>query len=150
MQPFGFYPLFSPHLPRTPDDRDIPSLRWRGCHSSTASFYSCAAGLPPSLREAVRMVPAPHAVTAPRSATFRLQACVDRSGQPVHHLLGLSILAARLIRSYMELCTGMPSMQLSRCVRDNLSLSFTFPLSGLFWSMNFPCFPNSFLISGAV
>ncbi|HJH53047.1 MAG TPA: hypothetical protein K8V98_10130 [Phocaeicola vulgatus] len=24
-------------------------LRWRGCHNSTASFYSCAAEFPPSL-----------------------------------------------------------------------------------------------------
>ena len=29
--------------------RDIPGLRWRGCHNSAASFYSCAAGFPPSL-----------------------------------------------------------------------------------------------------
>ena len=27
-----------------PDDGDIPGLRWRGCHNSAASFYSCAAG----------------------------------------------------------------------------------------------------------
>ena len=43
------YPLLSSHLPRAPDDRDIPGLRWRGCHNSAASFYSCAAGFPPSL-----------------------------------------------------------------------------------------------------
>ena len=36
----------------------------------------------------------PHVVTALRSATFGFQACVDRSGQLVHHLLGLSFLAA--------------------------------------------------------
>ena len=55
----------------------------------------------------------PHAVTAPRSATSGLQACVDCSGQPVHHLLGLSFLAARLIRSYMGYVPEMPSIQLS-------------------------------------
>ena len=28
--------------------------RWRGCHNSTASYRTCAAGFPPSLWEAVR------------------------------------------------------------------------------------------------
>ena len=55
----------------------------------------------------------PHAVIAPRSAISGLQACVDRSGQPVHHLLGSSILAARLIRSYMGYVPEMPSIRLS-------------------------------------
>ena len=55
----------------------------------------------------------PHAVTATRSATSGFQACVDRSGQPVHHLLGLSFLAARLIRSYMGYVPEMPSIRLS-------------------------------------
>lgn len=40
---------FSSHLPRNPDDGNIAGLRWRGCHNSAASFYSCAAGFPPSL-----------------------------------------------------------------------------------------------------
>ncbi len=40
---------FSSHLPRNPDDGNITGLRWRGCHNSAASFYSCAAGFPPSL-----------------------------------------------------------------------------------------------------
>ena len=56
----------------------------------------------------------PHAVTATRSATSGFQACVDRSGQPVHHLLGLSFLAARLIRSYMGYVPEMPSIRLSK------------------------------------
>ena len=31
------------------DDGNITGLRWRGCHNSAASFYSCAVGFPPSL-----------------------------------------------------------------------------------------------------
>ena len=76
-------------------------------------FTRAPQGSPKSLggREEVSL--SPHAVTAPRSATSGLQACVDRSGQPVYHLLGLSFLAARLIRSYMGYVPEMPSIRLS-------------------------------------
>ncbi|HJC63940.1 MAG TPA: hypothetical protein H9753_10050, partial [Candidatus Blautia merdavium] len=50
------------------------------------------------------------------------QACVDRSGQPVHHLLGLSFLAARLIRSYMGYVPEMPSIRLSKNREEKLLL----------------------------
>ena len=42
--------ICSPYLPRTPDDGDISGLRWRGCHNSAASFYSCTAGFPQVFR----------------------------------------------------------------------------------------------------
>ena len=77
-------------------------------------FARAPQGSPKSLggREEVSL--SPHVVTALRSATFGFQACVDRSGQLVHHLLGLSFLAARLIRSYMGYVPEMPSIRLSK------------------------------------
>ena len=90
-------------------------------------FTRAPQGSPKSLggREEVSL--SPHAVTATRSATSGFQACVDRSGQPVHHLLGLSFLAARLIRSYMGYVPEMPSIQLSSCTREIDPLTY-FPV----------------------
>ena len=52
---------------------------------------------------------------------FRLALIAQNS--PVHHLLGLSIFAARLIRSYMGYVPIMPSIQLSSSVHHLLGLS---------------------------
>ena len=68
-------------------------------------FTRAPQGSPKSLggREEVSL--SPHAVTATRSATSGFQACVDRSGQPVHHLLDCHLRGApdSLVHG---LCTG--------------------------------------------
>ena len=67
----------------------------------------------------------PHAVIAPRNAAFGYQAGVDRSEQSCSSPPGLSIFAARLIRSYMGYVPEMPSIQLSSCkegLREDRSL----------------------------
>ena len=97
-------------------------------------FIRAPQGSPKSLggREEVSL--SPHVVTALRSATFGFQACVDRSGQLVHHLLGLSFLAARLIRSYMGYVPEMPSIQLSMYQRrGRIVLLIVVKKTAIFW-----------------
>ena len=77
-------------------------------------FTRAPQGSPKSLggREEVSL--SPHAVIAPEVPPPGFQACVDRSGQLVHHLLGLSFLAARLILSLgLGVLQEMPSIRLS-------------------------------------
>ena len=67
----------------------------------------------------------PHAVTAPEMPLSGFRLALIARNSPVYHLLGLSIFAARLIRSYMGYVPEMPSIQLSSCkegLREDRSL----------------------------
>jgi hypothetical protein len=70
-------------------------------------------------------------------SVFRL-ALIARNS-PVHHLLGLSIFAARLIRSYMGYVPEMPSIQLSSCMREIDPLTY-FPVGRVVLVYAFPMF----------
>lgn len=106
---------FSSHLPRNPDDGNITGLRWRGCHNSAASFYSCAAGFRlKSVGGCEQVSLSPHGVLALEVPPPGLRLALIAGNSLVYHLLGLSILAARLIRSYMGYVPEMPSIQLSK------------------------------------
>ena len=72
---------------------------------------------------------------------FRL-ALIARNS-PVYHLLGLSIFAARLIRSYMGYVPEMPSIQLSSCMRETDPLTY-FPVGGVVLVYDFPMFFKNF------
>ena len=69
----------------------------------------------------------PHAVTAPEMPLSGFRLALIARNSPVYHLLGLSIFAARLIRSYMGYVPEMPSIQLSSCMREIDPLTY-FPV----------------------
>ena len=80
---------FSSHLPRNPDDGDIPGLRWRGCHNSAASFYSCAAGFRlKSVGGCEQVSLSPHGVLALEVPPPGLRLALIAGNSLIHHLLG--------------------------------------------------------------
>ena len=85
----------------------------------------------------------PHAVIASRNAAFGYQAGVDRSEQSCSSPPGLSIFAARLIRSYMGYVPEMPSIQLSSCMREIDPLTY-FPVGRVVLVYDFLMFSKSF------
>lgn len=100
-----------------PDDGNTTGLRWRGCHNSAASFYSCAAGFRlKSVGGCEQVSLSPHGVLAPEVPPPGLRLALIAGNSLVYHLLGLSILAARLIRSYMGYVPEMPSIRLSKYI----------------------------------
>ena len=100
-----------------PDDGNTTGLRWRGCHNSAASFYSCAAGFRlKSVGGCEQVSLSPHGVLALEVPPPGLRLALIAGNSLVYHLLGLSILAARLIRSYMGYVPEMPSIRLSKYI----------------------------------
>ena len=82
-----FHPLHSSHLPRAPDDGNITGRPWQGCHNSTASFHSCAAGFPLKSvggREKVSLAPT---LSSRPDCQSGSKTSVHRSGACLLHLL---------------------------------------------------------------
>ena len=104
----------TPHLPRTPDAGDRTGLRWRGCHNSAASFYSCAAGFPPSLWRAVRKYLYAPAPSSRRMCHHPGHRAVDRSETACPSPPGCSIFAASCTRSCAGYVPVLPCIQLSK------------------------------------
>ena len=96
---FGRYKTkyFPSILPRAPDGRNTAGRPWQGCHNSTASFFSCAAGFPLKSvggREKVSLSPALSSRPDCRSGS---KASVHRSGSLSDHLLQAAIVAPGLM-----------------------------------------------------
>ena len=82
-------------------------LRWRGCHNSTASFYSCAAEFPPKSlggREEVSLTPMQS--SRPEMPLSGYQADVDRSEQSYSSPPGAVHLRGVPDSLVHRLCTG--------------------------------------------
>ena len=81
-----------------PDDGNTTGLRWRGCHNSAASFYSCAAGFRlKSVGGCEQVSLSPHGVLALEVPPPGLRLALIAGNSLVYHLLGCP--------SWRRLCT---------------------------------------------